>query len=324
MPEKVCPSCGSRYDDDSDFCRHCGGKLIAFEVKQTETSSQQSKAPNENIVFHQTNENQNQHKIKQIKSSDVKHSPYHPSSAGSTSAHHGHVRNNDKQQTQEFDISEELKRMQPDPEEVPTYRVQRIECPFCGAVIPAGNQICPACKADLSHTPHKSADQYDDFEKNRKPLMIAVSVIACVVLLIIVIMLMISARREPSSSVSGISRPSVSEKTSEETSEFSLEDDSEYEEIFDLSEEESIEESSIFESSEEESEEESSIPESSEEESVEESSIFESSEEESVEEGSIFESSEEESIEESIEESTIPVSSAEESIIDSSVDESDE
>ncbi len=311
MSKKVCPSCGASYGDSSVFCRQCGKKLIEFEVGTNENNS---------VVFNEVNNDTQKPKIQQIKSSNtrtaVKTQPL-------TSYDGIRVpdKNSDKQQTQEFDLSDELPKIQQHYGGSSMDHIPTRDCPRCGAIIPADSRFCPACKEELSDN-YFADDDYGQTRNLKTPIIIICSVIGVILLSVLIVRALSNNTAEEESSLQSsmmssiIADSSIESSTEEiissEPEEYSYEEseyseESEYYWYWEESDDESSEDESSEESFEESSEDESSEQEesnleSSEEESFEESN-FEFSEEESFEE-SDFESSDEFWWDESSEESS--------------------
>lgn len=290
MSEKICPKCGMTYGDSSAFCRQCGTKLIAFEVK---TEAEERPKENDAVVFNESYDSSPKPKLKQIKSSDTEtavrtlpRTSYETVSRPKPNSYPY----SDKEQTMEFSIYEEMQKRQQNGNDSFINHMPTRECPRCGAIIPADSRFCPACKEELSD--NYFADDDDDGQKRnlRTPILIICSVAAVILLTVLLVSALSKDGPESESSLQS-SLAESSQESSEESSEEQLfysepEEDSydepEYSEYSEYSEESSEE---FDESSEEESLEESS------EESDFESSDSESSDEESFDE-SDFENSE--------------------------------
>lgn len=185
--KKLCPKCASLFSDESVFCNKCGAKLIEYEVKD------------EDVVYSSSDDiHTDAKKIPQVgelyhKDEDAPLTEEKKPQA----LHKKPVKKNDKDSTQEFDISQEIESMNK-----PTAKntVKKKICPECGAEIPYDSAVCPACKKRLQ-------DGYVDNDSDKKSksgvsltIIITVLIIAVIIVGIVLAFILSSGNRTPGAS----------------------------------------------------------------------------------------------------------------------------
>lgn len=182
--KKLCPKCASSFSDESVFCNKCGAKLIEYEIKD------------EDVVYSSSDDiHGDAKKIPQIgelyhKNEDAKT----PEEKKPRDLHKKPVKKNDKDSTQEFDISQEIESMNK-PAEKNT--VKKKICSECGAEIPYDSAVCPACKKRLE-------DGYVDNDSDKKSkssvsltIIITALIIAVIIVGIVLAFILTSGNRAP-------------------------------------------------------------------------------------------------------------------------------
>lgn len=302
---KLCPKCASVFSDESVFCNKCGAKLIEYEIKDENKD--------EDIVFSRSDDiHGDAKKIPQVSELYHKNEESNtPEEKNPRDLHKKAVKKNDKDSTQEFDISHEIESMNKPAE---NNTVKKKICPECGAEIPYDSAVCPACKKRL----HDGYDDNDTGERSKSSvsltIIITVLIIAVIIVGIVIAVILTSGNRAPGAS--GSSRVQSSAAVSAQSSsedEYTEPEETDTEETEPESYTEQSSEELIVQSSEEPAESSDEAAESSalDESSYEEESTGEpaesSLEEQSYESETTDESSEEEPVEssEGNEESTV-------------------